>query len=91
MKFFGFIKNAFNSLTSKLKASGKALGAVGAVGGATLMSTPAKAAVTYDDVTGTLTGAIDTTLYTSGIPIAIGFLTFTLAVIAVFALLKRSH
>lgn len=62
------------------------------VAGATAVgATASQAAVTVDGATGLLTGSIDTDLYASGIPIAIGFLTFTLAAVAVFSLLKKSH
>jgi len=56
----------------------------------TLGSVASQAAVTYDKTTGELGGSIDTTLYSSGIPIVIGFIGFTIATVAVISLLKRA-
>jgi hypothetical protein len=60
--------------------------------GATLLgAVSSQAAVTVDPATGVLSGSIDTAMYSSGIPIVIGFIAFTLGVGAVIALLKRAR
>ena len=73
----GFLK----TLKSKVLAVA-GLAAVGA--------TSSMAAVSVDGTTGVLSGSIDTAMYSSGIPIVIGFIAFTLGVTAVISLLKRA-
>jgi len=58
--------------------------------GASVVGVASQAAVTVDPVAGTLTGSIDTAIYSSGIPIVIGFIAFTLGVTAVISLLRRA-
>jgi len=58
--------------------------------GASVVGVASQAAVTADPVTGVLSGNIDTTIYSSGLPIVIGFVAFTLAATAVISLLKRA-
>jgi hypothetical protein len=69
----------FRKQKAKLVALGLSLGAVSA-----------NAAVSVDPSTGVLSGNIDTAMYSSGIPIVIGFIAFTLGVTAVISLLKRA-
>lgn len=87
---FNTIKNVVKSAFSSVKQAGsKALAGVGAIG-ASLYSTTAEAAVTVDATTGTLTGEIDKGMYISGIPLTIGFIAFTISVVAVIGLIKRA-
>lgn len=58
--------------------------------GATVVGVASQAAVTADPATGVLSGSIDTSIYSSGIPIVIGFIAFTVAATAVISLLKRA-
>jgi len=58
--------------------------------GATVLTTASQAAVSVDSTTGYLTGDIDTGMYTSGIPIVIGFVAFTVGVVSVIGLIKRA-
>ena len=62
-----------------------------ATGVVALGSVASQAAVTVDSTTGVLSGNIDTAMYSSGIPIVIGFIAFTLGVGAVIGLLKRAR
>lgn len=48
-----------------------------------------QAAVTVDATTGLLVGGIDTALYTSALPIVVGFVAFTIGVVAVIKLLRK--
>lgn len=61
-----------------------------ATGAVVLGSVASQAAVAVDATTGLLTGSIDTSMYSSGIPIVIGFVAFTLGVTAVIGLIKRA-
>ena len=81
------MKNRLQDLQNRL-ASMKAPIVAGAV---TLSAVASQAAVSVDTATGALTGNIDTTMYSSGIPIVIGFIAFTLGVGAVIGLLKRAR
>ena len=60
-------------------------------GATTIGAVASQAAVTVDSTTGVLSGNIDTAMYSSGIPIVIGFIAFTLGVGAVIGLLKRAR
>ncbi len=62
-----------------------------ATGALAVGSVASQAAVTVDPTTGVLSGNIDTAMYSSGIPIVIGFIAFTLGVGAVIGLLKRAR
>ena len=62
-----------------------------ATGAVAVGSVASQAAVTVDSTTGVLSGNIDTAMYSSGIPIVIGFIAFTLGVGAVIGLLKRAR
>lgn len=73
------IRNMYKTANKKAVAASTAI-----------VATASQAAVTVDPATGALTGSIDTSLYTSGIPIVIGFIAFTLGVGAVIGLLKRA-
>jgi len=77
----------FQKFKAKL-ADSKATVATGVVA---LGSVASQAAVTVDSTTGVLSGDIDTAMYSSGIPIVIGFIAFTLGVGAVIGLLKRAR
>ncbi len=61
------------------------------LGLAAIGSSNAMAAVTVDPTTGVLSGNIDTAMYSSGIPIVIGFIAFTLGVTAVISLLRKAR
>lgn len=73
------MKKMFQKINKKLVAAG--LSVVGVA---------SQAAVTVDPTSGELAGNIDTGMYSSGIPIVIGFIAFTLGVTAVISLLKRA-
>ena len=77
------LKNMFKTMNKKAVAVGSAI--VGTASQAAVTTTDATTGVT------TLGGSLDTTMYSSGIPIVIGFITFTLTVGSVIGLLKRAR
>ncbi|MBU3014762.1 hypothetical protein KO488_08335 [Poseidonibacter lekithochrous] len=70
------------------KLKGTAL-AIGAAIGASLSAVPAKAAVTYDQATNSLTGAIDMEPFYSGVGIAFAVIGSVLAVGLAISIVKR--
>lgn len=63
--------------------------ALGVVGGVVLASTVSQAAVTYDDATNKLTGAIDMSPFYSGVGIAFTVIGAVLAVGLAISIVKR--
>jgi len=72
------------------KKLGKRTKALGVIAGATIISTSAQAAVTYDSTTKALSGSVEMGSYESAIPIVLAVMGVTIAVGLMFGLFSRA-
>ncbi len=72
------------------KKLGKKAKALGVVAGATIISTSAQAAVTYDTATKSLSGNVDTTAYESAIPIVLAVVGLSIGVTLMFKMFGKA-
>ncbi|WP_417327421.1 hypothetical protein [Halarcobacter sp.] len=72
------------------KKLGKKTKALGVVAGATILSVSAQAAVTYDEATGKISGAVDMGPYQSAIPIVLAVMGTTIVIGLMFKMFGQA-